>query len=95
MYVFIVGYPREFSRLHNLHCWYWNSLVGLILWGKFSAFSAASGIHNSAILVPPGTHHCWVGRGSTDTSTHDQLWESNPRPSDLESNALSTQTHQS
>ena len=25
-----------------------------------------------------------------DTSTHDQQWESNARPSDLESNTLST-----
>ena len=28
-----------------------------------------------------------------DTSTHGQHWESNPRPSDLESNALSTWPH--
>ena len=28
-----------------------------------------------------------------DTSTHGQHWESNPRPSDLESNALSTGPH--
>ena len=31
---------------------------------EFSAFSAANAIHNSAFLVPPGTHHCWVDRGS-------------------------------
>ena len=34
--------------------------------GKFSAFSAANGIHNSTIFVPPGTHHCWVGKGSME-----------------------------
>ena len=28
-----------------------------------------------------------------DTSTHGQHWESNPRPSDLESNVLSTGPH--
>ena len=31
MYMFIVWDPIEFSRLHNLHPWYWNSLLyGLI-----------------------------------------------------------------
>ena len=30
-----------------------------------------------------------------DTSTHGQHWESNPRPSDLESKALSTGPHAS
>ena len=28
-----------------------------------------------------------------DTSTHGQQWESNPKPSDPESNALSTRPH--
>ena len=32
-------------------------------------------------------------RSLPDTSTHDQQWESNARPSDLDSNALSTQAH--
>ena len=43
---------------------------------------------------PPGTHHCLVGSmewGSLPhISTHEQQWESNPRPFDLDSNALST-----
>ena len=34
-----------------------------LLWGEFSAFSAAIAIHNSPLFVPPGTHHCWVNRG--------------------------------
>ena len=34
-----------------------------LLWGDFSAFSAAIAIHNSSLFVPPGTHHCWVDRG--------------------------------
>ena len=34
-----------------------------LLWGEFSAFSAAIAIHNSPLFVPPGTHHCWVDRG--------------------------------
>ena len=32
-------------------------------------------------------------RSLPDTSTHDQHWKSNPRPSDLESNTLSTSPH--
>ena len=32
-------------------------------------------------------------RNEPDTSTHDQQWELNPRPSDLKSNALSTWPH--
>ena len=34
-YVYIVWYPREFSRLHNLHRWYWNSLS--LLYGLISS----------------------------------------------------------
>ena len=34
-------------------------------------------------------------RSLPDTSTHDQHWELNPRPSDLESNALLTWPHAS
>ena len=50
-------------------------------------------------ICTPGTHYGWVDQGSveydvcTDTSTHGQHWESNPTPSDLESNALSTGPH--
>ena len=36
-----------------------------------------------------GPRQCGI-RSLPDTSTHGQHWESNPRPSDLESNALST-----
>ena len=32
-------------------------------------------------------------RSLPNTSTHDQQWESNPRPFDIESNALSTMPH--
>ena len=32
--------------------------------GEFSAFSAANAIHNFPVFIPPGTHHCWVDRGS-------------------------------
>ena len=37
-----------------------------LVWGEFSAFSAANAIHNFPIFVPPCTHHCWVGRGSME-----------------------------
>ena len=39
-----------------------------------------------------GPRQCGI-RSLPDTSTHGQHWESNPRPSDLESNALSTGPH--
>ena len=35
-------------------------------WGEFSTFSATNAIPNSSIFIPPGTHHCWVGRGSRE-----------------------------
>ena len=31
---------------------------------KEAEFSAAAAIHAIAIFVPPGTHYCWVDRGS-------------------------------
>ena len=44
-----------------------------LLWGEFSAFSAAIAIHNSPFFVPPGTHHCWVDRGG-------MIWKACPTP---------------
>ena len=44
-----------------------------LLWGEFSAFSAADAIHNSPLFVPPGTHHCWVDRGG-------MIWKACPTP---------------
>ena len=44
-----------------------------LLWGEFSAFSAAIAIHNSPLFVPPGTHHCWVDRGG-------MIWKACPTP---------------
>ena len=61
MCMFIVWYPQlrllvlEFSLIRS-H----------LVWGEFSAFSAANAIHNSLIFFPPGTHHCWLGRGSME-----------------------------
>ena len=49
-------------------------------------------VHNVCIH-----HHWWHKqhemRSWPNSSPHDQQWESNPRPFDLESNVLSTQTH--
>ena len=39
-----------------------------------------------------GLRQCGI-RGLPDTSTYGQHWESKPRPSDLESNVLSTGSH--
>ena len=40
MCVFIVWYPLEFSRLHTIYTWYWNSLLyNLISSGEKSAFA--------------------------------------------------------
>ena len=44
-----------------------------LLWGEFSAFSAAIAIHNSPLFVPPGTLHCWVDRGG-------MIWKACPTP---------------
>ena len=44
-----------------------------LLWGEFSAFSAAIAIHNSPFFVPPGTHRCWVDRGG-------MIWKACPTP---------------
>ena len=52
------------------------------------------------ICVPPGRYPSLMGgqrqygmRSLPHASTHDQHWESNPRPSNLASNALSTWPH--
>ena len=39
-----------------------------------------------------GPRQCGI-QSLPDTSTHGQQWESNPRPSDLESNTLSTRPY--
>ena len=93
--------PHEFSRLYNLHPWYWNSLLyGLISSGENSA--------NFLQLMPFTIFHFFCStrypsrlggqrqygiRSLSNTPIHDQQWESNPRPSDLKSNALSTWPH--
>ena len=64
--------------------------------GRMQRISAAEAIHTLTILVPPGTHHCWVDRGGADSNlaqrfyTLHTLQESNPRPIELLPNALTT-----
>ena len=61
-------------------------------------FYAAVAIHVVPIVVPPGTHYCWVDRGGVDSKlaqgfyTWPALRESNTTPLDLGSNALTTQS---
>ena len=73
--MFIVWYLRVFSRLPNLHPWYWNSLLyGLIYSGENSGhFLQLIPFIIFPIFVPPGTHHCLVDRGS-------MIWEACPTP---------------
>ena len=73
---FIVWNPREFSRLYNLHPWYWNSLLyGLISSGENSAhFLQPMPFKIFPIFVPPGTHHCWVDRGGMVYAQHLYTW---------------------
>ena len=52
----------QFTSLALTH----SLIQSYLLWGEFSAFSASNAIHNSTIFIPPGTHYCWVGRGSME-----------------------------
>ena len=61
------------------------SLIGShLLWGEFSAFPAANVRHSFATVrstrYPLGGQRQYGMRSLPDTSTHDQQWESNPRP---------------
>ena len=78
MCMFIVWYPLEFSRLHNLHPWYWNSLLhGLISCGENSAhflqLISFTILHFSFHQVPI-TAGCaeaaWYDRFNYQTSLH-------------------------
>ena len=69
-----------------------------LLWGEFSTFYAANAIRDFPIFrstrypLRLGGHRQYGMRSLPDTSAHDQQWETNPRPSDLKSNARSTCT---
>ena len=67
--------------------------------GIISAFFVANAIHNFPIFHSTRYPSLLDGqrqygmRSLPDTSTHNQQWELNPRPSDLASNVLSTWPH--
>ena len=82
MCMFIVRCLLEFRRLHNLHPWYWNDLSyakkSHLLWEEFTVCALCCSYSQSLqfsflVLVPPGTRHCWVIRGS-------MIWEACPTP---------------
>ena len=50
MFIYIILISHEFSRLYNFHPWHLNSFF-------FSSYSQSL---QCSILVPQGTHHCWV-----------------------------------
>ena len=88
-------YPREFSRLYNVHPWYWNSLLYGLISGENSAhFLQLMPLIIFQFFVPPG--HCWVGRGSMECEVCPTFLHmiSNgkqiPDPLILSSNALPT-----
>ena len=88
---------------YNLHPWYWNSLLFCLISSgeNLAHFLQLLAFTIFQFFVPPGTHYWRVGRGSMEWevcltfSTHDQLWELNPKPSQtkLKFNALSTWPH--
>ena len=98
VYIFIVRHPRELSRLHNLHpgigthSYTVSSPLGRIQ-RFFSSFSQSQLSIFRSTRYPSllGGQRRYGMRSLPDTSTHDRQWESNPRPLDLESGALTTQ----
>ena len=65
---FLLWYPRECSRLYNLHPWYWNSLLYSLIssWKNSAHFLQPMSFTSFQFFVSPGTYHCWVGRGSME-----------------------------
>ena len=86
--MFIVWNPREFCRLYNVYPWYCNSLLCSLIYsgensGHFLQLIPFTIFH---LFVPPGTHYCWVGRGSMEWEvclTLQQMTSSGNQTSDL------------
>ena len=74
MCMFIVWYPLEFSRLHNLHLWYWNSLLqSLISSGEdstFAHFAAAIANHYNLAF---SFHQVPITAGWTEAAWYERL----------------------
>ena len=74
VYFYILISPYlEFSRLHSLHPWYWNSLLCNFISSCENSVLFQHTIHHCPNFVQPGTHHCWVDRGGV-------IWEACPIP---------------
>ena len=54
---------------------YWNSLFhSLISLARMQLIFCSVAIHTVPIFVPPGTHYCWVDRGSVDSKLAQGLY---------------------
>ena len=82
VYVYIL-ISNEFSRLHNLRPWYWNSLLYSFISSEENTCTLCCSYSQSlqfSFLIPPGTHHYCVDRGMIglpDTSTHSRQCDTN------------------
>ena len=92
--VHIIFYiPMSSTKSQNIP-YYWNSFLNsLIFPWEYNTYTpcicrytqAAWAIHNSAFLVPLGTHHCWVERAANSEkfAWRYHIWPTlgfNPRP---------------
>ena len=86
--MFVVWYLCDFNRLHNLHPWYWNSLLYSLNSGEnaaFAHFAAATANHynlafsfHQVLIIAAWTEVAWyVWVDLPDTSTHGRQRESN------------------
>ena len=97
VYVYSPDIPVDFRVIIPR---YWNSLFHSLvsLEGNATQFSATEATYTVPILVPPGTHYCWVNRGGVVSKlargyyTWPALRESEPRPLDLISKIIYTIT---
>ena len=90
MCTFIVWYTIEFSRLHNLHSWYWNSLLyDLISSGENSAHFLQlmpftilhSPFYFHQILITAGwTEAAWYQRLAQHLHTRPAAWREHRSP---------------
>ena len=74
MCIFIVWYPLGFSRLHNLHAWYWNSLLySLIYSGENSAVAHFATAIANHYMVAFSFHLVPITAGWTEVAWYERL----------------------
>ena len=74
MSMFIVWYPHEFNRLHNLHTCCWNSLLySLISSGKDSAFAHFAAAIASHYRLAFSFHQLPITAGWTEAAWYERL----------------------